>query len=82
MHTNRVGTDGGPIVEVDAGNYPASVLSELLCCPFCGANAFIWQTHMGLKVSCSKDCITMPPRSDMGFTSKEQAIEYWNKRAT
>jgi hypothetical protein len=30
MHTNRVDTCGNPIREVDAGNYPASDLSELL----------------------------------------------------
>ena len=57
-------------------------LSELLSCPFCGADAFIWQGHVGLKVSCLKDCVTMPPRYDMGFTSKDQAIEHWNRRAT
>ncbi len=33
MYTNRVGTDGKPIGEVDAGEGPASVLSDLLECP-------------------------------------------------
>ena len=37
MHTNRIDTSGKSIGEVDAGNCPASVLSELLCCPFCGS---------------------------------------------
>jgi len=30
MHTNRVGTDGRPIREIDAGDYPASVSNDLL----------------------------------------------------
>lgn len=53
---------------------------ELLPCPFCGAAAFIWQMHTGSKVSCSKDCVTMPSRFDMGFTSREIAIKFWNRR--
>ena len=30
MYTNRVGTDGRPIREIDAGDYPASVSNDLL----------------------------------------------------
>jgi len=34
MHTNRIDTCEKPIVEVDAGSHPASVLSESLCPDF------------------------------------------------
>jgi len=54
---------------------------DLLCCPFCGAEAFIWPILGNkFKVSCKNDCVTMPPRFDTGFTSVEQAIEFWNRR--
>jgi len=53
---------------------------ELKACPFCGSEAFIWRIATGYKVSCKKDCVTMPPRHDMGFTSKEEAIKAWNTR--
>ncbi len=57
--------------------------SALLCCPFCGAEAFVWPTMLnGWKVSCRKDCVTMPSRFDMGFTSEEGAKKHWNRRAT
>lgn len=49
-------------------------------CPFCGREAFIWETSFGTKIGCVGDCITMPSRWDTGFTSKEKAIEDWNKR--
>jgi hypothetical protein len=53
---------------------------NLLPCPFCGADAFTWTAIQGTKVSCSKDCVTMPPRFDMWFTSIEEAIKHWNRR--
>jgi len=55
--------------------------STLLPCPFCGSEAFIWPIIGNMfKVSCKKDCITMPSRFDCGFTSIEQAQKYWNTR--
>lgn len=57
---------------------------KLKPCPFCGANAFIWKDAVlshGFKVSCEKDCVTMPPRRDTSFSSVEAAIDRWNTRA-
>jgi hypothetical protein len=65
----------------EADSCKPSVLSDLLCCPFCGSEAFAWQIREGWKVSCKSDCVTMPPRHDMWFTSIEQAVAHWNKRA-
>ena len=52
MYTNRVDTCGKPIGEVDAGNHPASVLNELLGCPFCqgteGVSAKYTEIRVGL----------------------------------
>lgn len=73
MHTNRVDTCGKP----------TSVSNDLLCCPFCGGEAFVWEMLGKMwKVSCTKDCVSMPPRFDMGFTSEEGARKNWNHRAT
>jgi len=52
-------------------------------CPFCGAEAVLWPFGIvggRWKVSCSNDCITMPPRFDLGFTTKKEAITKWNTR--
>jgi len=54
---------------------------NLLPCPFCGAPAFLWGTVNGYKVSCEKDCVTMPPRFDISFTSPDEAGKQWNRRA-
>ncbi|OGM09225.1 hypothetical protein A2Z67_04780 [Candidatus Woesebacteria bacterium RBG_13_36_22] len=55
---------------------------DLMGCPFCGSEAFIWIIPGSklYKISCKNDCVTMPPRFDMGFTSEEQAKKYWNCR--
>ena len=52
-------------------------------CPFCGAEAVLWPFGIvggRRKVSCSNDCVTMPPRFDPGFTTKKEALETWNNR--
>ena len=56
------------------------ITEMLLPCPFCGEEAFVWTAIQGTKVSCSKDCVTMPPRFDMFFTSIEEAVKHWNRR--
>ncbi len=53
---------------------------ELKTCPFCGADAFVWGMNRRYKVSCSNDCISMPPMVDMWFTSEQEATKQWNKR--
>jgi hypothetical protein len=60
-----------------------SVLSDLLPCPFCGADAFIWPAMImkGFRVSCKNDCVSMPSRPDSAFTSEKQAKAHWNSRA-
>jgi hypothetical protein len=57
--------------------------SDLLPCPFCGSDAFIWPAMIirGYRVSCRKDCVSMPSRPDMAFNSEDQAKSAWNKRA-
>ncbi len=69
-------------IETKADGCKPSVLSELLCCPFCGGKAFTWRLFGGWKVSCENDCITMPPRYEVSFTSEENAKRKWNHRAT
>lgn len=52
-------------------------------CPFCWAEAVLWPFGIvggRWKVSCSNDCVTMPPRFDLGFTTKKEAIIKWNRR--
>jgi hypothetical protein len=54
---------------------------KLKPCPFCGAEAFFWIIMENMwKVSCSKDCVTMPPRFDMGFSSEDEAMKHWNNQ--
>jgi len=53
---------------------------KLKPCPFCGAPAFLWRTVNGYKVSCEKDCVTIPPRFDVSFTSPDEAVKHWNRR--
>jgi hypothetical protein len=54
---------------------------KLKPCPFCGAEAFFWIIMENIwKVSCSKDCVTMPPRFDMGFSSEDEAMKHWNNQ--
>jgi len=55
---------------------------ELKPCPFCGGKAFMWGRgeKIKVKVSCEKDCVTMPPRFDVFFTSIDEAVKRWNKR--
>lgn len=57
-------------------------MTKLKPCPFCGSNAYVWDAMIirGYKVSCDKDCVSMPSRSDVTFTSEEQAIKAWNTR--
>ncbi len=50
-------------------------------CPFCGQESFMFTTHNGHKVACTRDCVTMPSMPDISFTSEEAAIKHWNKRA-
>ena len=56
-------------------------MEELKPCPFCGGEAFITSLSKHQhKVFCNNDCVTMPPRHDMWFTSYEKAIKAWNRR--
>jgi hypothetical protein len=55
-------------------------MNDLKKCPFCGSDAFMWCTKAGFKISCKEDCITMPPRVDIAFTSEEEAMKAWNQR--
>jgi len=53
-------------------------------CPFCNGNAFthndsITNKH-SWKVFCVEGCVVMPGDPNEFFTSKEKAIEAWNKR--
>lgn len=61
--------------------------SDLLPCPFCGASAFIYHDMRRIKskkiwckIGCKYDCVTMPPRHDMWFTSEDEAANAWNRR--
>ena len=52
-------------------------------CPFCGSKAVLWPFGIvggRWKISCSNDCVTMPPRFETGFTTKEEASKKWNTR--
>jgi hypothetical protein len=56
---------------------------KLKACPFCGAEAFTWVNlaHEGwFKISCMRDCVTMPSRPDIWFTSESEAETLWNRR--
>ena len=57
-------------------------MEELKPCPFCGSEAFFWNLgyEHGEKISCENDCVTMPPRHDVWFTNREEAIKAWNTR--
>ena len=57
---------------------------DLRSCPFCGGcgyveNVSITNRH-SWKVYCTEGCVSMPAAIDEYFTSKEKAIEAWNKR--
>ena len=56
---------------------------ELKPCPFCGEAAFVWPAMIrpGYRVSCQKDCVSMPARPDTNFTSEEAAVDAWNTRS-
>ena len=57
---------------------------DLKSCPFCGGNADTYNVSItnkhSWKVICIEGCIVMPANLDEHFTSKEKAIEAWNKR--
>ena len=57
---------------------------ELKPCPFCGGQAFIWNlgSAHGSRVSCENDCVSMPNRKDIWFTSENNAAEAWNTRTS
>ena len=55
--------------------------NKLKPCPFCGSEAFMYLTRVGIKVSCENGCVAMPPRFDVGFAGKGQASNAWNRRA-
>jgi len=60
-------------------------IKKLKLCPFCGSNAYIWPVpgyvqSSTFKVSCMKDCVSMPVRHDTFFTSQEEAAKAWNHR--
>jgi len=67
MHTNRIDTSGKPIGEVDAGNCPASVLSELLCCPFCGSQPDPLASEIDGSLVCDT-CGARGPTHNVGLT--------------
>jgi hypothetical protein len=55
---------------------------KLLPCPFCGAIALLQTCGINnFKVICSEDCVIMPPSPNTFFTSKDQAVNEWNRRA-
>ena len=56
---------------------------SLLSCPFCGSDAFIWPAMImkGYRVSCKNDCVLMPSRPDVAFSSEKVARAHWNSRA-
>jgi hypothetical protein len=69
-----------PIIVNEGWHFRMEALKE---CPFCGGEAYIWSlpgAFRGLKIGCRSDCVTMPPRFDMGFTSASAAVKAWNKR--
>jgi hypothetical protein len=60
-----------------------SMTDKLKECPFCGADAVLWPFGIvggRWKISGSNDCVTMPPRFETGFTTKDEALKKWNTR--
>jgi len=60
-----------------------NMTEKLKECPFCGSKAVLWPFGIvggRWKISCSDDCVTMPPRFETGFTTKEEALKKWNTR--
>jgi len=55
---------------------------DLKPCPFCGGNAYLRMAAIRRSyiIECGEGCIRMPADPNETFTSKEKAIEAWNKR--
>jgi len=57
---------------------------DLKPCPFCNGSARVQNESIAnkhsWKVFCVEGCICMPAARDEYFTSREKAIEAWNKR--
>jgi hypothetical protein len=59
-------------------------MENLKPCPFCGGEAFYFpdfRNPASWKISCRKDCSTIPARPDIWFTDLQIAIEKWNTRS-
>jgi hypothetical protein len=58
-------------------------LTALLCCPFCGSKATMYECNDGWYVDCTEenDCDFIPTMQN-GYHKKEDAVAKWNKRAT
>lgn len=55
---------------------------KLLPCPFCKGNAYVLERHPYPKICFYQiRCSSCSAMLEQGFTSKEDAIEAWNRRA-
>ena len=53
---------------------------KLKKCPFCGAEAFVWETNHRVFIECSKYSANWHLIRVTGRTM-EEAVEAWNRRA-
>jgi len=55
---------------------------DLDLCPFCGGRGVLRMAAIRRSyiIECGEGCIRMPADPDESFTTKEKAIEAWNKR--
>jgi Lar family restriction alleviation protein len=54
-------------------------MTELLDCPFCGEEAFVFTHYDGYSVRCANMAC---PSNGAYFETMEEAIEAWNARAS
>jgi len=54
---------------------------KLLPCPFYGSEIEMgWRSNSYFKLMCPNKCIQMPRLPNVGFTSRDAAIQAWNTR--